>query len=97
MGTIKEHLFSHSTWLRGFFIVLYAILFYQVALVVILAVAVLQFGFMVFTGKLNEYLLSLSETLSIYSYQIISYITYHSDRKPFPFSAWPKNSERPEE
>ncbi|MCP4699421.1 MAG: DUF4389 domain-containing protein [Gammaproteobacteria bacterium] len=89
---MKEHLLSGSTWLRGFFIVMYTILFH-VAKIVIGAVVLFQFGSMLFTGKVNERLLVFGQSLSVYTYQVMRYLTYNSDEKPFPLSSWPKGTE----
>ena len=85
---MKEHLMTISTWVRGFFMFLFAIISYF-AVLITGAVIIFQFGFMLFTGKLNEQLLNLGQSLSIYISQILLYLTYNSDDKPFPFKAWP--------
>jgi len=91
---MKEHLLSFSTWLRGFFMLVF-IAIYMVLRLVILAVVLFQFGSMLLTGQLNERLLSFADSLSLYAFQIIRYLTYNSDEKPFPFRSWPKPSEAP--
>lgn len=87
----REHIKRASTWLRGFYIVLFAILFY-VAEVVIAAVVIFQFLHTLFTGKTNRRLLTFGQSLSTYAYQILTYISYNSDDQPYPFSAWPKGA-----
>lgn len=87
----REHIKRTSTWLRGFYIVLFAILLY-VAEVVIAAVVVFQFLHTLFTGKTNRRLLTLGQSLSTYAYQILAYLSYNSDDQPYPFSAWPKGA-----
>jgi len=62
---------------------------YYIALLVAGVVIFLQFGFMLLTGKLNEQLLVLGQSLSIYLSQILLYLTYSTEEKPFPFQAWP--------
>ncbi len=91
---MKEHLLSPSTWLRGFFMLLF-IAIYLVLRLVFLAIILFQFGSMLFTGKLNELLLSFADSLSVYVFQIVRYLTYNSDSKPFPFRHWPKPHEAP--
>ncbi len=87
----REHIKRTSTWLRGFYIILFAILFY-VAEIVISAVVVFQFLHTLLTGKTNRRLLTLGQALSTYAYQILTYISYNSDDQPYPFSAWPKGA-----
>ena len=90
---MKEHLTSGNTWVRGFFMLLFAmvlfLLAYSPVLLLLMAVIIFQFGFVLFTGKLNENLLTFSQSLCTYTYQILRYLTYNTDQKPFPFSKWP--------
>jgi hypothetical protein len=45
----------------------------------------------VLTGKLNENLSHFSESLTRYAFQILLYVTFQSEERPFPFSPWPKD------
>ncbi len=85
---IRENLLSLNSWLRGFFMLLYAVACY-VAIIVTGIVMLFQFGVVLLTGKINDRLLPLGQSLSIYIHQILLYLTYNSDEKPFPFSSWP--------
>lgn len=85
---IRENLLSVSTWLRLVFMLLYAIICYF-ALWITGVVILFQFGVILLTGKLNSRLLPVGQSLSIYLHQILLYLTYNSDEKPFPFSGWP--------
>ncbi len=89
---MKEHLLSGSTWLRGLFMLLFAFAYYF-AVMVTGVIVLFQFGFLLFTGKHNENLLEVGQSLSAYIYQILRYLTYNSDEKPFPFQAWPTGNE----
>jgi hypothetical protein len=42
-----------------------------------------------FTGKPNERLSRFGLSLAIYTYQIVSYLTFNTERQPFPFTDWP--------
>jgi hypothetical protein len=88
-GTLKENLKEKNTWLRGFYMLLF-ILFIGVAKVVLLAVVVFQFLSQLLTGRTNQRLLKLGQNLSTYSYQILVFLTYNSEYRPYPFGAWPK-------
>jgi hypothetical protein len=92
---VKQNILTASTWGRGLVMVLYAILF-SITKLVLAAVVLFQFGSMLLTGRLNEALLGLGHSLSLYTYQIFLYLTYNSDTKPFPLSPWPKSSDRPD-
>jgi len=85
---LKRHLTASETWLRGLFIVIFAVI-YSVAEVVLGAVVVFQFLATLFTGETNPRLRSFGLSLGAFIYQIIAYMTFNSDDKPFPFGTWP--------
>lgn len=75
-------------WLRGLFMLLF-VLIYAITEVIITAVVVLQFLFVLLTGDQNLRLKEFGAHLSTYVYSMMSYWTYNSEEKPFPFAAWP--------
>lgn len=77
-----------KVWIRGLFMLLFALI-YSLAEVVVLAVAVFQFGTVLLTGRPNERLLEFGSNLSTYMYEIVLFFTYNTEQKPFPFDAWP--------
>lgn len=85
---VKDHIKDGSAWLRLLYMVLFAII-YSVAEVVLFAVVVFQFLSVLFTGNRNEKLLALGGQLSTFIYQVLRYLTYNSDLKPYPFDEWP--------
>lgn len=85
---LKQNLTAAETWIRGLFILLFAFLL-MVARVVTGAVVVIQFLFTVFSGRANENLQYFGASLARFVYQALLFVTYNSDDKPFPFSAWP--------
>jgi hypothetical protein len=86
---IKENLKASKTWLRGLYIIIFAV-FYSIAEIVLFAVVLFQFLLTLFTAQTNQRLLKLGQSLSTYIYQILMYITFNSDHQPYPFGAWPK-------
>jgi Flp pilus assembly protein TadB len=85
----KQHVKARSTWLRLFFMVV-VVLLYGVSRVVVGAVVVLQFFWLLFTGTTNAQLQQLGQALATYTYQIILYLTFNTEQRPFPFdSDWP--------
>ena len=86
---LKQHLTARDTWLRGFYIVLFTVI-YTVAEIILVAVVVFQFLATLITGARNERLVTLGQSLSTFVYQILRYVTFNSDIRPYPFSAWPK-------
>jgi len=86
---LKANLSKKSTWTRGLYMLLFAV-FYSVAEVVIGAVVIFQFLFALFTGKTNARLVILGRSLSIYVYEVLLYLTFNSEDKPYPFGDWPQ-------
>ena len=86
---VKENLKSQSTWIRGLYILIYAV-FYTIAEIVLFAIIVFQFLLKLFTSDTNERLCKLGQGLSTYIYQILQYMTFNSEYQPYPFGAWPK-------
>ncbi len=86
---LKNNLKSRSPWLRLFFM-LVMVLLYSVSRLVVSAVVVLQFFWVLFTGETNKPLENLGQALATYTYQIIRYLTFNTEERPFPFDAdWP--------
>lgn len=85
---VEENLKSRSTWLRLLFMILFIAL-WSISRVVVFAVVVLQFFFVLIGGETNERLAQFGQGLATYSYQIVLYLTFNSDDQPFPFSDWP--------
>jgi len=80
---------SRSTWLRLFFMIV-VVLLAGISRVVVGAVVVLQFFHVLFTGETNKRLERLGQSLATYTYQIIRYLTFNTEERPFPFDAdWP--------
>ena len=91
---IKENLKSHSTWMRGLYMLLYFI-FSRIAEIVLGAIIVFQFLLKLFTGETNDRLLKLGQGLSTYIYQTFQYMTFNTEYQPYPFGAWPKGEPKP--
>lgn len=82
---------SDNIWVRGVYIILFGFI-YSVAEVVMIAVVVLQFLFILFTKEKNEKLLIFGAELSSFLYQVFQFLTFNSDTRPFPFASWPEKS-----
>ncbi|MEE9141429.1 MAG: DUF4389 domain-containing protein [Gammaproteobacteria bacterium] len=84
---VKQRVQSSGTWLR----LLYMFLFAVIGSVVVMAVGVIalfQFVHAILTGHPNDNLVSFSRDLGVYCLDIIRYLTYQSDDRPFPFAPW---------
>jgi hypothetical protein len=87
---VKNNIKQASIWKRGLYMLLLAI-FYSLAEVVLFAVIIFQFLLKLVTGEVNQRLLKLGQSLAIYIYQIVQFQNFNSERKPYPFNAWPKS------
>ncbi|HEY5622903.1 MAG TPA: DUF4389 domain-containing protein [Gammaproteobacteria bacterium] len=85
---IEENVRSSSTWLRLLFMILFFAL-WSISRIVVFAVVVLQFLWVLFSGEPNERLSLFGHSLATYSYQIVRYLTFDTEEQPFPFSDWP--------
>ncbi len=52
--------------------------------------AVLQFGWMLFTGRPNAFLREFGQSLSVWLRDASAFVTCASEERPFPWKAWPK-------
>lgn len=84
----KQNIKDHSTWMRGLYIVLFTII-YSVTEIVIALLVLFQFMFVLLTRQTNDKLLILGQNLSTFIYQILNYVTFNSNDRPFPFSDFP--------
>ncbi len=85
---IKENVKNRDVWIRGLFILIFGVILYFLIGIVWLSV-VFQFFTRLITGNLNERLSDFSAGLTHYAFQILNYITFQSEERPFPFSPWP--------
>lgn len=79
---------ERDTLLRGLFMLLMAF-FYQLAGTFLFFVTIIQFVIVLINGMPNTRLVSFGRSLGSYIKQIVSYLTFASDERPFPFSDWP--------
>jgi len=91
----KTQPFSPVIWRRGLYMLICAFL-YNIAEVVVVAVAVLQFLMKLFTGEENRQLKIFGKGLSLFFYQTMQFLTFNSEEKPFPFNPWPNVDAGPE-
>lgn len=77
-----------STWLRGVFMVFFAIAF-EVGKVLLMCTALVQFLWLLFARTPNELLQKFGRSLSDWLSHVAAYLTCASNDKPFPWSPWP--------
>lgn len=86
----RENLTKSSTWIRLIYIVLFSITF-NVAELVIAVITVVQFFTVLLSGgDPNKRLQDFGRTLGAYLRELVAFLTYESDDKPFPVGPWPE-------
>ena len=88
----EKHVKSRSTWLRLLFMLIYYALI-SIASMVGTIVVVLGFLWVLFTGEVNRQLRQAGQGIAAYIYEIIRYLTFNTDDRPFPFGQdWPSGA-----
>lgn len=87
---LAKNLKSKSIWMRLLFMLVVTFL-YSVSRIIVGAVVVVQFFWVLFTRETNQKLLIFGRSLATYTNQIILYLTFNTEERPFPFDMdWPK-------
>ncbi|MER0171021.1 MAG: DUF4389 domain-containing protein [Nitrosomonas sp.] len=89
---IKQRIQKRENWQRGLFMFFFMFI-YGFSNSLVIGILFFQFATLILTGKTNEFLLGFSQSLSIYIHQIINFLTFNSEQRPFPFSVWPNASD----
>ena len=92
---LKSNLTSSKHWIRLIYMLLFSIFLYVASFVVGVLVMV-QFIFALVTGSDNRKLRELGSSLTTYIEQILRFLTFNSEAKPFPFADWPEPVLAPE-
>ncbi|WP_204114923.1 DUF4389 domain-containing protein [Shimia biformata] len=74
-------------WMRGLYMLVFALLF-AIAEAVLIAVAVLQFGWMLFAKEKNRHIAGFGRDLGRWLAQVADFQSGASDQKPFPWERW---------
>lgn len=85
---LKENFLSPATWIRAIYMLVFTVI-YSIAEILLVAVVIFQFLSRLVFGESNDRLLALGRSLGTFIYQIIQFLTYNSEEKPFPFGDWP--------
>ena len=86
---VRENMKRGSTWLRLFFMFV-VVLLYSVSRVVVGLVVLLQFFWVLLSAETNKPLEDFGQSLATYTYQIVRYLTFNTEARPFPFDLdWP--------
>lgn len=78
--------------LRGIYMVLFFIVLYVLWMILVF-IAIVQFIIRLIWNRCNQNLLNLAENLIHYYKDILNYVTYNSEKIPYPFSPWPTSKQ----
>ena len=86
---IEENIKSKATWTRFLFMAICYMLA-GIASFVGTFVVVLGFLWLLFTGEVNRQIQQVGQSIAAYVYEIVRYLTFNSDERPFPLGGdWP--------
>ncbi len=77
---------KQRVWLRLLFMIIFAVLF-GISETILAVGAVLQFGFLLFTGKRNDSIADFGAKLADWMRDVARFQTAVTEDKPFPFSS----------
>ena len=87
-GSDEQATRPQNIWKRGLFMLMLGIAF-GVGQLVLNAVAVVQFLWLLFAGAPNQLLVGFGRSLSTWLADVARFMTCASDEKPFPWQPWP--------
>lgn len=85
----KENLTNINTWLKVAFIILFGVVFYIAFGWLIWLLVLFQVVTKLLTGGVNPQLLEMSPKITNYANDILRYVTFQSDQKPWPLDKSP--------
>jgi hypothetical protein len=61
----------------------------RIALFIVVALALFQLICTLVTRRPNEKIMRFGKNLGVYLSQIVDFLTYNTEQKPWPFQDWP--------
>ncbi|MDD9959675.1 MAG: DUF4389 domain-containing protein [Gammaproteobacteria bacterium] len=89
LDEIVDNLREPTSWFRIVFMIAFAVVLYLIIAPIILVIMITQVLFRFITGAPNSNLRDFSGALAAYIFQILKFLLYSSEDKPFPFSDFP--------
>ncbi len=74
---------------RALYTILFLIIIRLISMV-LFVIAITQYIYSWLTGEPNEKILYFTEGLAEYSKQLVSYVGFNTDEKPWPVGEWPE-------
>jgi len=85
---LKENVMDTNIWLRLVFMLVFAVVFAATRVVLVVVIAA-QFLWVLFTANRNDKLLGFGSQLATFIYQIYRYLSFNTEKRPFPFDDFP--------
>ena len=85
IGNLKQG----SAWVRVILMIAFAVVLYVIIPAIVLVLMLTQTLFVFITGDSNDNLRVLGTALSKYIFEVLQFLSYASNNRPFPFSAFP--------
>ncbi|MCP4000598.1 MAG: DUF4389 domain-containing protein [Gammaproteobacteria bacterium] len=90
---LKNKIANPGHWMRLLLMALmYVILFSLVQFIVTISLLI-QWVLVLFSGEPNARLKHFTRGLNRYAYQIMEFLNFNSEERPFPLSDWPESNE----
>lgn len=83
----KQNIGNCAQWSRLIYMLLFGVVLYLV-MSVLTVVVVVQVILALVTGNTNDNIRQFSTDLARYINQIVLFLTYNEDTRPFPFTPW---------
>lgn len=90
-----ERIPAKEIWIRGLYMLLFLV-FYGIAKSLVFLVMIFHFLALLIARTTYAPLLSFSQSLATYLYDITLYLTFITEEKPFPYREWPSGPPRGE-
>ena len=91
---LKNNIKNTNQWIRIAQMILFIIILY-ITMMVVGGVILVQVLFALITGSDNQHLRQFAVDVTRYINQILLFLTYNSEDKPFPFKGWSEEASEP--
>lgn len=89
----KQNLKNTNFWVRLLFMLLFSLVLYVAGLVLAITIF-FQIIVNLITSESNVRIKTFSHNLNIYIHELLQYLTYNTEEKPYPFKDWPSDKQQ---
>lgn len=90
---IKANMLSVTFWVRVLFMLIYAVALWAVGMILLPVICILQTLIVLVTGEVNDNLRRLGIHTAAYMNQIVRFMIFATEEKPFPFNPFPNDAD----